>query len=172
VIEYRRDEFVSIRDSCTHLRQTAASHSNDTALAVHAVFAAGHKTDAELTEAMVGTWEGLPTEIGVSKAFILLNADGTFRAFELTNNHGSAVRLETEGRWRINNGWVLREIMKEIPPNEKTHSSSHLRDYIESIGGGRVKLADGRKTAKCAGLVACLICRRSSHQRNGFRNYL
>jgi hypothetical protein len=116
-------------------------------LAVHAVFAAGHKTDAELTEAMVGTWEGLPTEIGVSKAFILLNADGTFRAFELTNNHGSAVRLETEGRWRINNRWVLWEITKEIPPNEKTHYSSHLRDYIELIGGGRVKLADGRKTA-------------------------
>src|SRR5438094_4918418 len=116
-------------------------------LAIHAISAATHKTDAELAEAMVGTWQGLPTDLGVSKAFIVLNADGTFRTIALTNNHGFAVRLENEGKWRISNGWVLWEITEQSPTDEKTHWS-HTRDYIDSIGSGRVKLADGRKNSE------------------------
>jgi TonB family protein len=117
-------------------------------LTVHAISAATHKTDAELADAMVGTWQGLPTKPGVSKAFILLNADGTFRTILLTNNHGSAIRVENEGKWRISDGWVLWEITKWIPPDEKTRSSSHSRDYIESTDRGRVKLADGKTNSE------------------------
>jgi hypothetical protein len=107
--------------------------------AVHAVATATHKTDAELAQALIGTWELPRHRIGFSKRFITYNADGTSKAIRITNDRGSPRRAENEGTWRVNHGYLIRDI------TNTTHDagpSFKIRVQIESIENGTAKIRD------------------------------
>ena len=101
--------------------------------AVHA-----HKTDAELAQALIGTWELPRTEI-FSKRFVTFNADGTSKAIRIINDRGYSRRAENEGTWRVNDVYLIREVTKT------THDLGtpfKVRVQIESIENGTAKLRD------------------------------
>ncbi len=85
-------------------------------LAVQAVPEAAHKTDAELTKALIGRWE-LPGKVEFPKHFLTYNADGPSEGFWISDNRGSPGRVQTEARWRVKDGYLEREIIKELPAN-------------------------------------------------------
>ena len=107
-----------------------------------AVAEAARKTDTELAETLVGTWEILPNRVGVSKRFITFNADGTSKATAITaNDRGHPPgRVENEGRWRVKQGYLIREITKLTPAFHNVHAPLKVRVQIESIENGTVKL--------------------------------
>jgi TonB family protein len=106
---------------------------------LQAVAGATHKTDAELAEAVIGTWE-LPSNVGFSKHFLTFNADGTSEGISITNDRGSPRRAQTEARWRVKDGYLTREIMKTTPANYGIHIPYKVRMQIESIENGMLKL--------------------------------
>jgi TonB family protein len=91
---------------------------------------------------LVGTWEILPSRIGVSKRFITFNADGTSKATAITTNDRGHPpgRVENEGRWRVSQGYLIREITKLAPAFHNVHAPLKIRVKIESIENGMVKL--------------------------------
>jgi TonB family protein len=103
---------------------------------------AAHKTDAELTRALIGTWEIVPVRVGVSKRFITFNADGTSKATAITTNdrRHPPGRVENEGTWRVKQGYLIREITKLTPPFHNVQASLKARLQIELIENGTVKL--------------------------------
>jgi TonB family protein len=107
---------------------------------VHAV-AAANKTDAELTKAVVGTWEAFPIEGGFSKQFVTLNADGTCKVISIFNAQGGPKRSEGEGKWHVSHGYLIAQAIKSphdtlLPIRFNTHAK------IESIENGVVKERD------------------------------
>src|SRR5881398_1690306 len=77
---------------------------------VHAVVKAPHKTDAELTEALIGTWELVPSlSLFFRKTFLVFNAHGTGRAIGIGNYRGAPGRGETQSAWRVTNGALVVE---------------------------------------------------------------
>jgi TonB family protein len=115
-----------------------------TATSLQAVTGAAHKTDAELTQALIGTWELPRTRIGFSKRFLTYNADGTSKAIRITNDRGFPRRAENEGKWRVNHGYLIREVAKTT---HDVDTPFKVRVQIESIENGTVKLRyeDGHK---------------------------
>jgi TonB family protein len=107
---------------------------------LQAVGGAAPKTDTELAQALIGTWELLLSEPGFSKRFIMFNPDGTSKAIRITNDRGSRRRTESEGRWRINHGQLIRDIMKMTPPNHDVLTPINVRAQIESTENGKVEL--------------------------------
>jgi TonB family protein len=106
------------------------------AQAVQAVPSAALKTDTELAQALIGTWEFLNHRIGFSKRFLIYNADGTSKAIRLTDDHGSPRRAENYGTWRVTHGYLIRKI------TDTTHDSGSpltARVQIESIENGTAK---------------------------------
>ena len=104
--------------------------------AVKTVATAAQKTDAELAQELIGTWELLGHRRGISRRFLRLNADGTSKAIRLTNDRGAPRRAENEGTWRVSHGYFVRAVTKT------THDSDtpfKVRSHIESIGNGTVK---------------------------------
>ena len=104
---------------------------------VYTVTAAAHKTDSELAQALIGTWDLPRHRIGFSKRFLTFNADGTSKAIRITNDRGSPRRAENEGPWRVNHGYLIREIQKT------THDFDtplKVRVQIESIENGTAKI--------------------------------
>jgi hypothetical protein len=75
------------------------------AQAVQAVARAAHKTDSELAQALIGTWEFPGHRMGFSKRFLTFNADGTSKAIRLTDDLGSPRRAENDGTWRVTHGY-------------------------------------------------------------------
>jgi TonB family protein len=106
---------------------------------LNAAAEAAHKTDAELAQALIGTWEILPTTRVFSEKVITYKADGTSKAIRITSDHGSRRRNENEGPWRVKHGYLIREIMKTTPAN-LFHTPVNIRCQIESIENGTVKL--------------------------------
>ena len=105
--------------------------------AVQAVPRAAHKTDSELAQALIGTWEFVGHRMGFSKRFLTFNADGTSKAIRLTDEHGSPRRAENDGTWRVTNGYLIRKI------SDTTHDSGSpgtARSQIELIENGTAKL--------------------------------
>jgi len=97
---------------------------------------AEHKTDSELAQALIGTWELLGHRIGFSKRFLTFNADGTSKVIRLTDDRGSPRRAENDGTWRVTHGYLIREI------TNTTHDSGSpctARAQIESIENGTAK---------------------------------
>jgi TonB family protein len=106
---------------------------------------AENKTDSELAQALIGTWEFLGHRIGFSRRFITFNADGTSKAIRLTDDHGSPRRAENDGTWRVTHGYLIREI------TNTTHDSGSpctARAQIESIENGTAKFRDGDEIRK------------------------
>src|SRR6476659_8897774 len=104
--------------------------------AIQAVPRAAHKTDSELAQALIGTWEFLGHRIGFSKRFITYNADGTSKVIRLTDERGSPRRAENYGTWRVTHGYLIRKI------TDTTHDSGSpftARVQIESIANGTAK---------------------------------
>src|SRR5437899_1002021 len=105
--------------------------------AVQAVPRAAHKTDSELAQALIGTWEFLGHRIGFSKRFLTYNADGTSKAIRLTDERGSPRRAENYGTWSVTHGYLIRKI------TDTTHDSGSpftSRAQIELIENGTAKL--------------------------------
>src|SRR4029077_14071378 len=102
-----------------------------------AVPRAADKTDSELVQALIGTWEFRGDRIGFSKRFLTFNADGTSKAIRLTDDRASPRRAENDGTWRVTHGYLIREI------TNTTHDSGSpftARAQIESIENGTAKL--------------------------------
>ena len=68
-----------------------------------------HKTDSELAQALIGTWEFLNHRMGFSKRFLIFNADGTSKAIRFTDDRGSPRRAENDGTWRVTNRYLTPE---------------------------------------------------------------
>jgi TonB family protein len=111
---------------------------------LQAAAGARHKTDAELTQGLIGTWELPRKRIGISKRFLTYNADGTSKAIRITNDRGFPRRAENEGTWRVNHGYLIREVAKTT---HDVDTPFKVRAQIESIENGTVKLRyeDGHK---------------------------
>jgi TonB family protein len=105
------------------------------AQAVQAVPKAAQKTDSELTQALIGTWEFLDHRIGFSRRFVIFNADGTSKAIRFTDDRGSPRRAENDGTWRITHGYLIRKV------TTTTHDSG-------SPFTARVKISIENGTAK------------------------
>lgn len=108
-------------------------------LVVH-VTAATPKTDAELAQALIGLWELQPTVKGFSKRLITFNADGTSKAIRITNNRDSPRRTESEGRWRVTHGKLVRQVTSITPETDYIRTRLNISAQIESMGNGNVKL--------------------------------
>src|SRR5437867_3428220 len=78
------------------------------ATSLEAVGEAAHKTDAELTKEVIGTWEIVFARIGYSKEFLVLNANGTRRGIGITNDRGSLRHVESDGTWRVSHGFLIQ----------------------------------------------------------------
>src|SRR5436190_11503856 len=104
--------------------------------AVKTVAIAAQKTDAELAQELIGTWELLSHRRGISRRFLSFNADGTSKAIRLTNDRGSPRRAENEGTWRVSHGYLVREVTKTIHDSDTPFKA---RSQIESIRNGIVK---------------------------------
>lgn len=102
---------------------------------VDAVTEAGHETDAELTDALIGTWELVPSlSHFFGKTLLVFNPHGTVRIIGIGNYRGTSRRGETQSTWRVTNGVLIVE---------KTDSTKYwfqLHDQILSIENGLVLL--------------------------------
>ena len=95
---------------------------------VHAVAEAAHKTDAELTKALIGTWELVPSLSDFfGKTFLVFNAHGTGRTIGIGNYRGAPRRGETQGTWRVINGVLV------VEKTDPTKYWFELHDQILSI---------------------------------------
>jgi len=98
---------------------------------LQAVAEAAHKTDAELTKALIGTWELVPSlGLFARETFLKFNADGTGKAIGISNDRRAPRRLEVETKWRVTNGGLVVEKNKPAPSNFQLH------DQIISIENG------------------------------------
>jgi TonB family protein len=110
-------------------------------LAVTAVAEAANKTDAEITQALIGTWEALPSEEAFPKTFLTFNANGTSRVIGImASGDGSSRRSEGEARWRVKHGYLIAEPMLAFSHGVRMRFD--LRVQIESIDDGVVRLRD------------------------------
>jgi protein TonB len=110
---------------------------------VQAATAAAHKTDVELAQALIGTWEAVFTRIGYSKIFLMFNADSTRKGIRITNDHGFPGRTETDGTWRVSHGFLIQQVMKATPSGSGAFRTPFtLRHHIESIENGRATFQD------------------------------
>jgi TonB family protein len=103
--------------------------------------AAQNKTDAELTKAVVGTWEAVPLEGGYSKQFVTLNADGTCKSIGTFTARGVPKRSEGQSTWHVSHGYLTVKAIKSqhddvLPLRFNAHAK------IESIENGIVKVRD------------------------------
>jgi TonB family protein len=102
---------------------------------------AQNKTDAELTKAVVGTWEAVPIEAGFSKQFVTFNADGTCKSIGTFTARGVPKRSEGQSTWHISRGYLTVKAIKSrhediLPLRFNAHAK------IESIENGIVKVRD------------------------------
>ena len=101
---------------------------------------AQNKTDAELTKAVVGTWEAVPTEGGFSKHFVIFNADGTCKAVGIFTARGVPKRSEGQSTWKVSHGYLTVKAIKSWHDVLPLRFNAH--DKIESIENGIVKVRD------------------------------
>jgi TonB family protein len=106
------------------------------AQAVQGVPRAAHKTNSELAQALIGTWELLSHRIGFSKIFLTYNADGTSKAIRLTDDRGSPRRAENDGTWRVTHGYLIRKVTNTTHDHGSPFTA---RVQIESIENGTAK---------------------------------
>jgi len=99
-------------------------------LVVH-VTAATPKTDAELTKALIGTWQLVPSlGLFARETFLKFNADGTSKAIGISNDRRAPRRLEVETKWRVTNGGLV------VEKNTPAQYGFQLHDQIISIENG------------------------------------
>ena len=85
-------------------------------------------TDAELTKALIGTWELVPSlGLFARETFLAFNADGTSKAIGISNNRRAPRRLEVETKWRVTNGGLV------VEKNKPAQYGFQLHDQIISI---------------------------------------
>jgi TonB family protein len=105
---------------------------------VDAVAEAAHKTEAELTEALIGTWELVPSLcVFFGKTFLVFNKHGTIRTIGIGNRRGDPGRGETHTTWRVTNGVSVVE-----KADQKYWFQLH--DQILSIDNGLALLSGNR----------------------------
>ena len=123
--------------------------------ALQAIGGAVHKTDAELTAALIGTWEVRPIENPLSfrKVFLTFNADGTSNAIAIRNDP-SPHRAEIEGKWRVDHGYLIVEATKITPANRGI--IFYGRDQIESIDNRIARLRDEKGNTSAMRMVSHL----------------
>ena len=98
------------------------------------------KTDAELTKAVVGNWEAVPTERGFSKQFVTFNADGTCKSIGTFTARGVPKRSEGQSTWHVSNGYLTVKAIKSRHDILPLRFNAHAK--IESIENGIVKVRD------------------------------
>ena len=106
------------------------------AQAVQAVPRAAHKTDSELAQALIGTWEFPGHRIGFSKNSSRLTQTAPAKQFGLPMIVALRRRAENDGTWRVTHGYLIREV------TNTTHDSGSpftARVQIESIENGTAK---------------------------------
>lgn len=70
--------------------------------------------DAEATAKLVGTWV-IPKEqrnAALKGGEITFKADGTFTSFTVVKVKDQQVRIEVQGKWKVEKGVVIEEIIK------------------------------------------------------------
>jgi TonB family protein len=106
---------------------------------VDAVAETAHKTDAELTEALIGTWEFVTSLCdGFGKTFLVFNEHGTIRTIEIGNYRGAPRRGETHTIWRVTNGVLA------VEKADPTKYWFQLHDQILSVDNGLALLRGNR----------------------------
>src|SRR6476620_8975210 len=81
-------------------------------LAESASVTAQNRTDAELTKAVVGTWEALPLEAGLSNQFVTFNPDGTCKSISTFPAHSILRRSEGQSAWHVSHGYLIVKAIK------------------------------------------------------------
>ena len=101
---------------------------------------AQNKTDAELTKAVVGTWEAVPIEGGYSKQFVTFNADGTCKSIATFTARRVPERSEGQSTWHVSHGYLTIKAIKSRHDVLPLRFNAHAK--IESIENGIVKVRD------------------------------
>ena len=110
-------------------------------LAESATVTAQNKTDAELTKALVGTWEAVPIEAGFSKQFVTFNADGTCKSVGTFTARGVPKRSEGQSAWHVSHSYLTVKAIKSRHDDMlPLRFNAHVK--IESIENGIVKVRD------------------------------
>ena len=112
------------------------------ALAESTAVTAQNKTDAQLTKAVVGIWEAVPTEPGFSKQFVTFNADGTCKLTGIFAARGVPKRSEGRSTWHLSHGYLTVKTINSPHdrPLLRLRFDAHVK--IESIENGIVKVRD------------------------------
>ena len=79
---------------------------------------ADSSTDAQTAKKLIGSWV-LPPNFSpaIKKGGKEFRSDGTFTSFGIILITGQEVRVDVEGKWKIENGVLMEEIVKST--NEK-----------------------------------------------------
>jgi TonB family protein len=75
------------------------------------------KSDAELSQALIGTWESSVGKkyLPIKKAFTTFESGGIFKDIAIIDISGAEGRIEIEGKWHIKNGVLIEQITKSLP---------------------------------------------------------
>lgn len=85
------------------------------------------RSDAELAERLVGTWELKLPERAFSfrRSFFSLKRDGTFSTIDTGAVLGSDVRAEGEGKWRVESGSLAFDLGRSSLPIKDSKVRKH-----------------------------------------------
>lgn len=80
--------------------------------------AAAKKSDMELSQALIGTWElqGKDLPRLLRKGFARFDPQGIFKVLAIVDILGSQARVEAKGRWSIKNGFLITNFTKSSIP--------------------------------------------------------
>jgi|ERR1700730_379614 len=80
--------------------------------------AAAKKSDVELSQALIGTWElqGKDLPRPLRNGFARFDPQGIFKVLAIVDILGSQARVEAEGRWSIKNGILITKFTKSSIP--------------------------------------------------------
>jgi hypothetical protein len=72
--------------------------------------------DAKYTQLLIGEWHALPETLPIKEARTYFNQDGTFESYAVFPVPGGEVRIDVEGIWKIQDGYMIEEITKSSNP--------------------------------------------------------
>jgi protein TonB len=100
----------------------------------------GFSSDAELRQAMIGTWEiGMPRKLGdaITKSVVVYHNDGRFDQVSIAEVGRENSRIDDHGTWQIENGTLV-----ETATSRKDSALTDLtqRHAVLSATGDRISL--------------------------------
>jgi hypothetical protein len=111
------------------------------ALGMEAAGAQVKKSDAELSRALIGTWEVRLDRKAypITKSFISYDASGTFKGIKIVDVIGFHGRVQDAGPWRVTGGKLISEISDR---SSADHVSYVATEQIVSLNDGVLLLRD------------------------------